>query len=90
MPRVHFQQPLLKLTDGAEVVEAAGATVGAVLDALEARHAGVKAEILDERGEIRRFINIYLNDEDVRFLEGLATAVCDDDTVAIIPAIAGG
>lgn len=76
-------------TDGERVVEGAGATVTELIDKLEADHAGIKERLI-ENGEARRFINIYVNDEDIRFTGGLETAVSDGDTVVILPAVAGG
>jgi molybdopterin synthase sulfur carrier subunit len=90
MPRVRVLQPIQKTVGGKDVVEAAGTTVAQILDSIEAQHEGFKAKLFNERGEVHRFINIYVNDEDIRFLENLDTVVGDGDKVAIIPAIAGG
>ncbi len=87
---VRIPTPLRKLTGGAAEVAVEGATIGEVIDQLDAAHGGIKARLCDDAGEIRRFVNIYLNDEDVRFLEGRNTAVKDGDEVSIVPAIAGG
>ncbi len=87
---VRIPTPLRKLTGGADEVAAEGATVGELIDNLEAAHPGLKARLCDESGEIRRFVNIYVNDEDVRFLDGRNTALKDGDEVSIVPAIAGG
>jgi sulfur-carrier protein len=76
-------------TDGAKQVEGAGSTLGELITDLEARHAGLQARLVDG-GALRRFVNIYLNDEDVRFLSGLDTPVKDGDTVTVLPAVAGG
>ena len=76
-------------TDGAKLVEGSGATLAEVLADLETRHAGLLERIVDEAG-LRRFVNIYLNDEDVRFLDGINTVVSDGDVVTILPAVAGG
>ncbi|MDA0712317.1 MAG: MoaD/ThiS family protein, partial [bacterium] len=65
-------------------------TVGEVIDNLEARHTGIKEKIVDDSGAIRRFVNIYVNDEDIRFLDGPGTLVKDGNQVTIVPAIAGG
>ena len=81
---------LRKHTGGARAVATAGATVGEVIDRLDADHPGLKSAILAEGGEIHRFINIYLNDEDVRFSGALETPVSDGDVVSILPAVAGG
>jgi molybdopterin synthase sulfur carrier subunit len=88
--KVRIPTPLRKLTGGADEVSADGANVGELIDNLEAAHAGLKDRLCDEAGEIRRFVNIYVNDEDVRFLEGRSTALKDGDEVSIVPAIAGG
>jgi sulfur-carrier protein len=87
---VRIPTPLRKLTGGADEVSIEGATIGAMIDNLEAEHAGLKERLCDENGEIRRFVNVYLNDEDVRFLDGSKTALKDSDEVSIVPAIAGG
>jgi len=91
MPTViRIPTPLRKLTSDVETVELDGSTVGELIDNLEERFPGVKARLCDENGNLRRFINIYVNGEDVRFLDNLATAVKDGAEVSIIPAIAGG
>jgi len=87
---VRIPTPLRKLTAGADEVLIEGATIGAMIDNLEAAHAGLKERLCDENGEIRRFVNVYLNDEDVRFLNGRDTELKDGDEVSIVPAIAGG
>jgi len=87
---VRIPTPLRKLTAGADEVAVEGASVGEVIDNLEAAHNGLKARLCDDAGEIRRFVNVYVNDEDVRFLQGRATTVKDGDEVSIVPAIAGG
>ena len=71
-------------------VEGSGDTVIALIDDLEARFAGIKDRLVDETGDVRRFVNIYVNDEDIRFTGGLDTAVADGATVVILPAVAGG
>ncbi len=87
---VRIPTPLRKLTGGADEVSVEAATIGELIDRLEADHPGLKERLCDEAGEIRRFVNIYVNDEDVRFLQGRDTAVADGDQVSIVPAIAGG
>jgi molybdopterin converting factor small subunit len=77
-------------TGGAAEVSVEGATLTEVLDALEKDHTGIRARILDDEGKLRRFVNLYVDDEDVRFADGLATAIPDTGTVSIIPAVAGG
>jgi molybdopterin converting factor small subunit len=76
-------------TDGAKAVEGAGATIEELFSDLDARHPGIGGRLV-ENGQLRRFVNVYLNDEDVRFLGGLATPVADGDDVTILPAVAGG
>ncbi|MEU6539392.1 MoaD/ThiS family protein [Streptomyces sp. NPDC047000] len=80
---------LRQYTEGQKAVEGTGATLADLLADLETRHAGIQARIVDD-GELRRFVNVYLNDEDVRFLEGINTKVADGDNVTILPAVAGG
>ncbi len=87
---VRIPTPLRKLTGGSDEVSIDGANVGEVIENLEAAHPGLKERLCDDAGEIRRFVNVYVNDEDVRFLEGRATALKDGDEVSIVPAIAGG
>jgi molybdopterin converting factor small subunit len=81
---------LRPLTGGAAEVMAEGSTLAEVLDALEVDHAGIRARVLDEDGKLRRFVNVYVNDDDVRFSEGLATPTPDGASISIIPAVAGG
>ncbi len=86
---VRIPTSLRTLTQGRAELTAEAATVGALLDALEPANPGLKERVLDAKG-VRRFINVYVNDEDVRFLDGLGTALEDGDAVTIVPAIAGG
>ena len=88
--KVRVPSPLMKLTDNKSEVMAEGATVSDILNNLENQYSGIKDRICDESGAPRRFINIYLNEEDIRFLDGEGTAVKDGDEISIIPAIAGG
>jgi molybdopterin converting factor small subunit len=81
---------LRKHTDGAATVQADGANLREVIDAVEAKHAGFREQVVGADGALHRFINVYINDEDVRYLDGLATVVADGDVVAILPAVAGG
>ncbi|MEU6080590.1 MoaD/ThiS family protein [Streptomyces sp. NPDC047108] len=76
-------------TDGQKAVEGSGATIDELFADLESRHAGIRERLVDG-GELRRFVNVYLNDEDVRFLEGIGTELSDGDSVTILPAVAGG
>lgn len=87
---VRVPTPLRSLTNGAEEVSIEGNTIQEVVDNLEANHNGIKERLCDENGKIRRFLNVYVNDEDIRFLQNQGTAVKDGDTVSIVPAIAGG
>lgn len=87
---VRIPTPLRTLTKGAEEVTAAGATVGEVVDDLERQYPGVKSRLCDDKGEVRRFVNIFLADEDIRFLQGLKTPVEEGAQISIVPAIAGG
>ncbi|MEO8108265.1 MAG: MoaD/ThiS family protein [Actinomycetes bacterium] len=77
-------------TGGAAEVSAEGGSLTQVIDALEVAHPGLRARVLDDDGAIRRFVNVYVNDDDVRFAEGLATATPDGSSISIIPAVAGG
>ncbi|WP_193610163.1 MoaD/ThiS family protein [Nocardioides lijunqiniae] len=77
-------------TGGESEVTATGATLGEVLDDLEASYTGIKARILDDNGALRRFVNVYVGSEDVRFLEDLATPTPDGTQISVIPAVAGG
>jgi molybdopterin converting factor small subunit len=76
-------------TGGAKSVEGSGTTLADLLDDVESRHGGLQARLVDDAG-LRRFVNVYLNDEDVRFLGGLSAPVKDGDTVTVLPAVAGG
>jgi molybdopterin synthase sulfur carrier subunit len=87
---VRIPSPLQPLAQGQSSVEASGATVKEVLASLEAAFPGIKERLYDDAGNLRRFVNLYVNDEDVRFLQGEDTALKDGDEVSIIPAIAGG
>ncbi|OGB90992.1 molybdopterin synthase sulfur carrier subunit [candidate division WOR-1 bacterium RIFCSPHIGHO2_01_FULL_53_15] len=87
---VRIPQPLQKLTQGKDVVAAEAADVKALIDDLESKFPGIKDRLCDEGGKLRRFINIYVNEEDVRFLQGEKTVLKEGDEVSIIPAIAGG
>jgi sulfur-carrier protein len=77
-------------TDGASEVDAAGGTLAEVIDSLEASYPGIKGRILDEQGAIRRFVNVYVGNDDVRFLDALDTSTPDGTEVSVIPAVAGG
>lgn len=90
MVQVRVPTPLRKLTGGAEAVEADGATVAALVADLDRRYPGMKDRICDEGGQVRRFVNIFVNGEDIRFLAHLDTALKAGDELSIVPAIAGG
>lgn len=87
--RIHIPTPMRQHTQGQDVVEATGATVKAALDDLGRKFDGLTPRLFDN-GQVRRFINVYLNDEDIRYLDNLATPVKDGDNLSIIPAVAGG
>jgi molybdopterin synthase sulfur carrier subunit len=87
---IRIPAPLRKLTNEQELVEAAGANIGEILADLDKNFPGLKERICDESGNVRRFVNIFINDEDIRFLDEKATAVKDGDEISIVPAIAGG
>ena len=87
---VKIPTPLRKFTAGKDTVEATGATVSQVLDDLEAQHPGIKSKLCDDAGKMRRFINLYANEDDIRFLDALDTEMKDGDTLSVVPAIAGG
>ena len=88
--KVRIPTPLMKLTDNKAEVSAEGESISEVINNLENQFNGIKERICEENGAPRRFINIYINEEDIRFLEGENTAVKDGDEISIIPAIAGG
>lgn len=88
--RVHIPTPLRRLTGNQPEVEIEAGTVAELVQNLEAAHPGIREKLLDESGEIRRYVNIYVNEEDIRFLDGATTALKERDVVSIVPAIAGG
>ncbi|MEU6342319.1 MoaD/ThiS family protein [Streptomyces sp. NPDC046977] len=83
---------LRSYTGGAKAVDGSGSTIDELLTDLDTRHAGIRERIVDTAagGDLRRFVNVYLNDEDVRFLDGISTKLTDGDSVTILPAVAGG
>jgi sulfur-carrier protein len=87
---VRIPTPLRSLTKGAAEVQGAGDTVSDIIQDLERQYPGLRDRLVDETGELRRFINIYVNEEDIRFLQGAKTTLKAGDTVSIVPAIAGG
>jgi molybdopterin synthase sulfur carrier subunit len=90
MPTVKVPPVLRSQTDGEAEVTVEGGTVGDVLRGLAERHPGTREQLFSPEGELNRYVNIYLNDEDVRVLDGLKTSAGDSDTVVILPAMAGG
>ena len=88
--KVRIPTPLRKLTNNEELVEINAATIGDAIVELQTRYPGIKDRLIDETGSIRRFVNVYVNEEDIRFLENQKTALKDGDEISIIPAIAGG
>jgi molybdopterin synthase sulfur carrier subunit len=87
---VRIPTPLRSITKGSAEVQAQGSTVADVVEDLERQFPGIRERLIDEGGELRRFVNIYVNEEDIRFLEGKKTALKAGDQVSIVPAIAGG
>jgi sulfur-carrier protein len=87
---VRIPTPLQTLTNGQAEVESSGSNVMELIDQLEQQHPGLKERLCDERGKLRRFVNVFVNEEDIRFLQMDQTALKDGDEVSIIPAIAGG
>lgn len=90
MIKVRIPTPLRPLTKGQGEVEAKAGSVQEMIEALNSTHPGIKDRLCDETGELRRFVNIYVNEEDIRFLKGKDTTLKDGDEVSIVPAIAGG
>ncbi len=90
MVKVRIPTPLRTYTKNREEVEVSGSTVGEALADLERQCPGIQSRLLDDKGALRRYVNVFYNDEDVRYLDELKTAVKDGDRIAIVPAIAGG
>ena len=90
MIKVRIPTPLRPLTKGQGEVETKADSVVEMIEVLNSTHPGIKDRLCDETGELRRFVNIYVNEEDIRFLKGKATSLKDGDEVSIVPAIAGG
>lgn len=88
--RVRIPTPLRRFTGGAEEVSVSGSTVAAVVESLEQKCPGIKERLCDEQGRVRRFVNLYVNGDDIRFLNSIDTPVKDGDEISIVPAIAGG
>jgi sulfur-carrier protein len=87
---VRLPAQLRSLTGGSGEVEVEATTVGGALEALDAAHPGLAERLFDDNGSLRRFVNVFLDDEDVRFLDGLEAPVADGQTVSVVPAVAGG
>ena len=88
--KVLIPTPLQKLTNNQATVECTGSTIAELLESLESSCPGIKGRLCDDEGALRRFVNFYVNSEDIRFLQGVETPLSDGDEVSIIPAIAGG
>jgi sulfur-carrier protein len=88
--KVRIPSPLRNYTNGADIVETSGATVGEILASLKSKAAGIETRLFKGEGQLNRFVNIYVNDEDIRFLKNLETPVKEGDEISIVPAIAGG
>jgi sulfur-carrier protein len=90
VPTIRIPTPLRKLTGGESTVEVEGDDVRTLVRNLQAEHPGIGERLLEESGELRRFVNVFVRDEDIRFQQGLDTPVGEGDTVSIVPAVAGG
>ena len=88
--KVRVPTPLRKFTQGADEVSAQGNNVKAIVEDLDKRFPGIKERICDETGKVRRFVNVYVNGDDIRFLQNLETSLKEGDSISIVPAIAGG
>jgi sulfur-carrier protein len=87
---IRIPTPLRKLTNNEEIIEINAANIGDAIVELQTRFPGIQERLVDEKGEVRRFVNVYVNEEDIRFLQNRATPLKDGDEISIIPAIAGG
>lgn len=87
---VRIPQPLRNLTGDKSTVQSDGGTLHACIDNLESKFPGIRERLMDETGQLRRFVNVYVNGDDVRFINGLGTDLKDGDEVSIVPAVAGG
>ena len=87
---VRIPTPLRRVTDGQDKVNTEGATVREIIDSMESQFPGIKERLCDENGDLRNFVNVFVNGEDVRFLEGIDSAAGDGDEISIVPAVAGG
>ncbi len=87
---IRIPTPLRRVTNGQDRLEVDATTIGDGIDKMEQEYPGIKERLVDEQGELKEFVNVYTNGEDIRFLDGLATQVKDGDEVSIVPAVAGG
>ena len=87
---VRIPTPLRRVTDGQDKVDAEGATLREIIDSMESQFPGIKARICDDDGNLRNFVNVFVNGEDVRFMDGVDSATADGDEISIVPAVAGG
>ena len=87
---VRIPTPLRRVTDGQDKVDTEGETLRQLIDSMESQYPGIKERLCDEDGNLRNFVNVYVNGEDVRFLDGIDSATGDGDEVSIVPAVAGG
>ena len=87
---VRIPTPLRRLTDGQDKVDVEGDSLGDVIDAINEQYPGIRERICDDQGQLRNFVNVYVNGEDVRFLQGLETPTSSGDEVSVVPAVAGG
>ena len=87
---VRIPTPLRRVTDGQDKVSVEGASINEIIGSLDSQFPGIKERLCDEQGELRNFVNIYVNGEDVRFLEGIDSATKEGDEISIVPAVAGG
>jgi sulfur-carrier protein len=90
LPQFRIPGPLRRLSDGQVTVDVEATDLGSAIEALDARYPGFKDRLLDEKGDLRQFVNVYLNDEDVRLGPGLKVKVAEKDEISIVPAVAGG
>jgi MoaD family protein len=88
--KVKIPTPLRRITNNQELVESEGGSLGEIITAIDGQFPGLKDRICDEQGQLRRFVNVYINGEDVRFLSGLSTPLKQGDEISIVPAVAGG
>lgn len=90
MPKILIPTPLRQFTDKKDAVDISGSTVGELLNSLTTQHADLRKHLYNDEGKLRSFVNVYVNDEDIRYMNKEATAVKDGDTISIVPSIAGG